>query len=222
MLTRDFQASFTEDIALARDYSLAFYQQHFDQFIDKFTETFNEQLTDICVAEIGAGCADIATRFAIQYPHSRVYAVEPEEALLFFAKPKVDAQRLHEQIRLFQQPLDNYKLPFAKFDVILSHWAIHRCDSPDSFWNSIKTLSTTGTRILICDYIRPSSKEHLKILAKQLNRNEPESLTGLTQRMLYSAYTVDEIKEQLCNCGLEFLKVDIFNTHQFIVHGLMT
>jgi ubiquinone/menaquinone biosynthesis C-methylase UbiE len=207
MLSRNFQPSFTDDIALARDYSLAFFQDDFDLFVNNFKATFADFDGNSCIAEIGSYCADIATRLAIQYPQSHIYSIEPLESLLFFAKPRVDAQRLHENIRLYLQSVENIKLPLQHFDALISYTMLHRTEDPADFWQALKAFANPGTRYFIADYIRPDDLDTLQIIARQLSANEPPSITQMTQRALLSAFNEEEISLQLQVHEMTFLKL---------------
>ncbi len=219
MINRDYQPSLIEEMALARDFSLAYYDDRYNQFIDYYQRHFPDHLPSQCVVELGCACADITTRFAEKYPSARLYAIEPLADFIFFAKPRIDAKRLHESIRLFQQPLTASTLPLDHFNAIISYQALHRVQYPADFWSHLRTLSKPGTRILVADLIRPESVDHLHIVANQLSKGEPDSMNQLAQRMLFSAFSIDEVRTQLKAAKLDYLAVENLDSHSFAVIG---
>lgn len=218
-LSRTPEPELMEEMEQARAYSLADFEEPHNRFIELIKEKFPGEQFDRLVLDLGCGTADICIRFANAFPQMRMHAIDGAEAMLHFARINIDAIRLHEQVRLFKRQLPVKGLPKEHYSALISNSLLHHLAEPMVLWNSIKQFAESGAPIFVMDLRRPDSESDADNLTDHYAKNEPEVLKHDFRNSLLAAYTVDEVKAQLQQAGLERLRVESSGDRHLIVYG---
>jgi ubiquinone/menaquinone biosynthesis C-methylase UbiE len=218
-LPRTPEPELMEDMAQARAYAYADFEEPHNRFIELVKESFPGEEFDCLVLDLGCGAADICRRFAAAFPKMRMHAIDGSEAMLHFARITIDANRLHEQVRLFKRTLPAESLPKEHYSAIICNSLLHHLNDPMVLWQTINRFAAPGAPIFVMDLMRPASKEQADSLTYLHARNEPDVLQQDFNHSLHAAYTPDEVKAQLVEAGLGQLQVKVVSDRHFIVFG---
>ena len=69
------------------------------------------------------------------------------------------------------------------------------------------------------DLMRPSSLEQVQKMVQRYADAEPEALKRDFHNSLCAAYRPEEVREQLAQCGLETLQLEVVSDRHWIVWG---
>ena len=172
------------------------------------------------ILDLGCGPGDIALRFAKTDPNLVITALDASEPMLAFAQKVIKEEKLENQINLIKGRIPNLQGLDVPFDVICSKDLLHHIPDPLTFWNEVKRLSESGTAIFIMDLIRPESEEEARIIVNDLSSHEPQVLQDDFYYSLLAAFSIDEVKDNLKNIGLN-LTVEPLGLRHFIVKGII-
>jgi ubiquinone/menaquinone biosynthesis C-methylase UbiE len=176
--------------------------------------------------DLGTGPGEIALLVAAAMPQWRITAIDASEAMLRLARSK---QLTCEQ----NQALPNkgrvtFILADAKrthltghtFDVVFSNSILHHINETDALWAEVRRLAKPGALVFFRDLARPPSKEAALKTVETYARDESKLLREEYLRSLLSAYTPDEVRDQLRHAGLDSLQVEVASDRHLDVFGI--
>ena len=174
---------------------------------------------DGTAVDLGCGPADIPLRFANAYPHSRLDAVDGAQAMLDLAAAAIAEQKLTTRISLHCKYLPALDLPAKHYDAVLSNSLLHHLNDPADLWLSIGHSARPGADILVMDLLRPETESNVDELVAVYARDAPEVLRTDFRNSLFAAYTLDEVRQQLADAGLDDLEVRQVSDRHLAVSG---
>jgi ubiquinone/menaquinone biosynthesis C-methylase UbiE len=220
-LARTPEPQLMEEMAQARAYAYADFEEPHNRFIELIREHFPGEEFDRLVLDLGCGAADICRRFAEAFPRMRMHAIDGSEAMLHFARITIDTLRLHEQVRLFKRTLPTETLPQEHYSAIICNSLLHHLDEPQVLWQTIKQFAAPGAPIFVMDLRRPDSGAQVDALTARYTQHEPAILQHDFNRSLHAAYTPAEVEQQLNAAGLGQLRVKVVSDRHLIVYGTL-
>ncbi len=205
----------------ARAYAEADFDEPNSLFVNLFLEKFNDITITSTILDLGCGPADIPVRFARRFPECEIHAVDGSEAMLFFAKIRIQKEppEIQKRIKLIHALIPTDSLPLNKYDAVISNSLLHHLKEPDSLWKTIKRYARKGAPVMIMDLIRPETRQQAAMIVERYSKDEPEILKRDFFNSLCAAYTIDEIKEQLQENQLYSIDVSPVSDRHLLISG---
>ena len=168
------------------------------------------------VADLGCGPADYDVRIITAFPEILVDAYDGSAAMVELAKENVKEYSNISVIHAEIEKIDK------KYDFIISANALHHFFDPNTFWRSIKSMSTGNTRIFIMDLLRPNSLEMLNKMVDSCVEEFSLSFRNDFEDSLKAAFTEQEIKNQLLDNSLN-LSTTVYreNIDLIVIYGVV-
>jgi 2-polyprenyl-3-methyl-5-hydroxy-6-metoxy-1,4-benzoquinol methylase len=169
-------------------------------FFNKFKEKFPE-FRKGTLADLGCGIADYSSRVKEQFPEVDITGYDASALMLRYAASTAAKLGIR---------LENLKIPATindRYDLAMSIHLLHHLEDPQDLWQTIKTITPNG-KIFVMDLVRPVDSYTVDYIIDKYAANEPKLYREDFERSLYAAYTVDEVRCQLAECGLD-LEIDV-------------
>lgn len=169
--------------------------------------------------DLGTGPADIPVRLAKVKPGWRIYAADASWAMLTHARALLETSGAGVGLLM----ADAKRLPVGKrsVDVIFSNSILHHINETVLFWSEVKRIAKPGTLIFVRDLARPrSAADALDIVRKHAGK-ESRLLREEYYRSLLSAYTEEEVADQVEHAGLNVLQVRKVTDRHLDVWGVI-
>lgn len=186
-------------------------------FVDKLIADYYSRLKN--VLDIGCGPADVPIRLAKAMPSVYITAIDVSDPMIQFARKQVNKAGLEKQIKVVKGRLPELALE-NNYDAILSKDLLHHLPNPMVFWDEVKHLAKGEAVIYVMDLFRPGSKEEARNIVESVSGNETPILKQDFYNSLLAAFTINEIKAQLCEDELN-LEVEKVSERHFIAKGLI-
>ena len=171
------------------------------------------------VVDLGCGPADIPVRLARLRPSWVLDAVDGSRAMLRHANDRIRKEGLSHRIRIHCSMLPVLALPEAGFDLIISNSLLHHLPDPSLLWREVARLARPGALLALMDLRRPDSTEEAMALVEHYSAGEPEVLRRDFTASLLSAFTPNEVREQLRQAGLEKVEVAVISDRHLFACG---
>lgn len=198
-------------------YSKADFSLSNQMFVDKLIADYYSRLKN--VLDIGCGPADVPIRLAKAMPSVCITAIDASDPMIQFARKQVNKAGLEKQIKVIKGHLPGLVLE-NNYDAILSKDLLHHLPNPIVFWDEVKHLAKGETVIYVMDLFRPRSKEEARNIVESVSGNETPILKQDFYNSLLAAFTINEIKAQICEDELN-LEVEKVSERHFIAKGLI-
>lgn len=169
--------------------------------------------------DLGCGPADIPLRFASAYPASRIDAVDGAQAMLELAAAAIGEKQLSTRISLHCKYLPALDLPAKHYAAVLSNSLLHHLNDPADLWLSVGHSARPGASILVMDLLRPQDAATVDELVGIYAQDAPEVLRTDFRNSLFAAYTLEEVRQQLADAGLDNLEVRQVSDRHLAVSG---
>ncbi|MFO0945413.1 MAG: class I SAM-dependent methyltransferase [Planctomycetota bacterium] len=156
--------------------------------------------------DLGTGPGDFLIRIGKARPTWTLVGLDGAPVMLELARNALREAGLEERARLVLGDAKRAPLQERSFDIVFSNSILHHVADPVSFWREVKRLVKPGGEVFVCDLIRPPTLEEARRLLDEHARGESELLREEFYRSLLAAYTVDEVRAQLREAGLEMLE----------------
>ncbi len=215
MIERKPEPELMDDPLEAEAYSIT----DFADVNKKFVEAFCELLPlkgDLFMLDLGCGPGDITYRIHTCCGNHKVIGIDGALPMLRFAQKQRGGRNL---IWILS---DAKWLPFRdkSVDSIFSNSLVHHLLDPKPLWREIRRVIKSGGFVFLRDLFRPDTEKKAWQIVESYAGNASDLLKQEYYRSLLSAFTLEEIQEQLIECGLQNLTiryitdrhVDIFGT----------
>ena len=171
------------------------------------------------VLDQGTGPGDIAMRIATARPAWRVVGIDASRPMLSIARSDCSTE---SKARTPEFVLcDALCSPFAdsRFDVVCSNSILHHLPDPQPFWREVRRIARPGALFFLRDLLRPETPEDAQALVEEYAGDESPILKEDFYNSLCAAYTVEEVREQLQNAGLDEWEATRVSDRHFDVAG---
>ncbi len=203
-------------------YAAADFSEPHGRFIELFRESFPGLDPHGHVLDLGCGPGDIAMRFARAFPGCRVQGIDGAVAMLRCGLAILagdDAADVRGRVELIQARLPVESLPRPGYDIVISNSLLHHLSEPSILWKTVEAAAAPGAPVFIMDLMRPAAEAEARRLVDVYMPVEPEILKRDFFNSLLAAFTVDEVRAQLVESGLEYLKAGPVSDRHLAVWG---
>ncbi len=207
-----------DDPEEARAYAQADFNEVNEAFVARLLafETREERLR---VLDLGCGPGDMVWRAALTRPQWRLTGLDASRAMLRHAATDARVQTVHHPAAWVISDAKRTPFPKATFDLVFSNSILHHMGQPEDLWREVRRLAMPGARILFRDLMRPASEAAAQALVSRYAGNESKLLQEEFYRSFLSAFTLEEVREQLQGTGLEPLRVEAVSDRHLDVWG---
>lgn len=200
-------------------YAKADFEEPHSQFIKIFKERFSGQDIRGLVLDLGCGPGDITFRFAQAFPETIIHAIDASPGMIDYANKllleKTDLQK--KRAKFINIKVEEYETD-EKYDFIISNSFLHHLPDPMTLWDSINRFGSESIKVFVMDLLRPESINEVKILVEKYAKDEPDILIRDFHRSLLSAFSLNEVQNQLKISKLD-LKVEQVSDRHIIIYG---
>jgi len=212
------EPEFMDDKAEVEAYARADFADVNQAFVDRLLELVGS-CQKATALDLGTGPGDIPVRAARARPRWRVVAMDCSYPMLRFARRTIENAGVSACIELALADAKLLPLRSHTFDVIFSNSILHHINDVDRFWAELKRVAVAGATVLLRDLARPSSPEAARKIVQQYAEKESALLRQEYYRSLLSAYTVEEVHNQLRRTGLKQLRVEMVTDRHLDIFG---
>lgn len=221
-MERILEPELMEDMEQALAYSHADFDTSHQMRVTWFQERFGKDNQPASILDLCCGGGDMTFRFARAFSHSHIIAVDGSQAMLDIAQKDVQAEpEIANRIQFVRAFLPSDEIPQNKYDLVMSHSALHHFHDPNALWKTICAHTHPGTLVFISDLQRTESVEAAEQLVRERAGNEHSILQKDFAASLCAAFTPEEVRKQLNANGLDTLKVEAINDVYMLVYGMM-
>lgn len=196
-----------------------------DADFDDVNARFVERLVELTSAveartalDLGCGPGDIPIAVAARRPGWSIVAVDASEPMLRIARSRL-ARVGVGNLRFVRDDAKTLGTLDGPFDVIFSNSLLHHLPDPAGFWRQVGRLARPGTVFFLRDLARPGSEARARAIVHEYAGTESPTLQEEFHRSLLSAFTPDEVREQLRAAGLSSLRVQVSSDRHLDVFG---
>ena len=200
-------------------YANANFEEPHNHFVELLSLSMGENFPEFGnVIDLGTGAADIAIRFASNYPCFEVDAIDGSCAMIAEGKKALDKVRLNDRINLIHSSIQDITLAEKEYAIVFSNSLLHHLHDPMALWELIKNAKGDPL-VFIMDLMRPKNIQKIDELVHKYAGNEPEILQKDFKNSLKAAFTPEEVVLQLQDIGLDGLKVTVVSDRHIVVHN---
>ena len=217
-MERILEPEIMEDAEQALAYAKADFSTSNQWFVDHLLADFPKNLGN--VLDIGCGPADVPVRLARAHPAIRITAIDGSGAMLALAQKAVEAARLQKRIVAVQGYIPGLPFDEHNFDAVLSKDLLHHLPDPMALWSEARRLGRRGAAVFVMDLFRPASSEAARTIVETVAGNEQPILKEDFYNSLCAAFTVEEVRSQIKQAGLDLDVIQISDRHM-LIRGLL-
>ncbi len=172
--------------------------------------------------DLGTGPASIPLELCRLAPGWRVVAMDAGPRMLKKAKENIRKAKLTKNIETLEAKIQSIPRGLGRFNLVFSNSLLHHLPDPLSLWEASKHLLRADGLMVVQDLFRPSSSREIRDLVKRHCGRESKLLKELFEQSLYSAFTVEEIRQQIEFVGGFDVKVQVISDRHVAVIGGLT
>lgn len=218
-MKRIIEPELMSDKEQAAAYANANFEEPHNHFVELLSLSMGENFPEFGnVIDLGTGAADIAIRFASNYPCFEVDAIDGSCAMIAEGKKAIDKVRLNDRINLIHSSIQDITLAEKEYAIVFSNSLLHHLHDPMALWELIKNAKGDPL-VFIMDLMRPKNIQKIDELVHKYAGNEPEILQKDFKNSLKAAFTPEEVVLQLQDIGLDGLKVTVVSDRHIVVNN---
>ena len=207
-----------EDAEQALAYAKADFSTSNQWYVDHLLADFPQNLGN--ALDIGCGPADVPVRLARAHPTIRITAIDGSAAMLAHAQRTIQTSGLHTRISAVHGYIPGLPFDERSFDAVLSKDLLHHLPDPMVLWSEAGRLGRRGAAVYVMDLFRPASPEAARTVVETVAGNEHPILKEDFYNSLCAAFTVEEVRSQIKQSGLELDVIQTSDRHM-LIRGLL-
>ena len=213
-MERILEPEIMDDAEQALAYAKADFSTSNQWYVDHLLADFPKNLGN--VLDIGCGPADVPVRLARAHPTIRITAIDGSAAMLAHAQRTVQASGLQTRISAVHGYIPGLPFDEHSFDAVLSKDLLHHLPDPMVLWSEARRLGRHGAATYVMDLFRPASLDAARNIVEAVAGNEHPILKEDFYNSLCAAFTVEEVRSQIRQSGLELDVIQISDRHMLI------
>lgn len=183
-------------------------------FVDSLVGDFPTHLHTI--VDIGCGPADVVIRLARAAPRASITALDGSAPMIALARTAVRAAGVDDRVTLLHTRIPGPPPASQSFDAVLSKDLLHHLADPTVLWNEVKRLGRPGAAVYVMDLVRPEGEDAARAMVKEGAGSEHPILQHDFYNSLLAAFTMDEVRAQVADAGLDLTVAPIGVRHMLI------
>ena len=199
-------------------YAAADYTEAHETFADRVVRAACS-CESVRLVDLGTGPGDIPLRIVRKRPAWRIIGVDASANMLEFARKDSRNIGPGQAIGWLQADIKQTALPASSFDVIISNSVLHHLHDPIRLWREVRRLAAVEATVIFRDLTRPAHEKLAQALVVRHVGKESDVVKAHYLSSLHSAYTPDEVREQLAEAGLPELVVTLESDRYLEVFG---
>jgi ubiquinone/menaquinone biosynthesis C-methylase UbiE len=208
MLERVLEAEVMDTEAEARDYDAMDHREVNARFVADLLAALErvavqrEAASPLRVLDVGTGTARIPIELCRRRDQLDVTGIDLSRWMLAIGRQNVAAAELGDRIRL--ERLDAKAMPFdgGSFDVVMSNSIVHHVAEPRAVLAEMARVTSAGGLLFVRDLVRPADEATLGRLVEAYTADANEHQRSLFAASLRAAFTLEEVREFVCEIGL--------------------
>ena len=152
--------------------------------------------------DLGTGPGDIPLLLAERHEKISVTGIDLSKEMLKIARLKVAQAGHSRRIRLIEADAKKTAFGDNTFDGVFSNTILHHVSEPVQFLAEARRVLKDKGALVIRDLMRPETKRELVKIVQTYAGDATDRQQELFRESLYSAYTIDEVREQCREAGL--------------------
>jgi len=217
-MERVLEPEIMEDAEQAHAYAKADFSTSNQWYVDHLLADFPKNLGN--VIDIGCGPADVPVRLARAHPTIRITAIDGSAAMLAHAQTALQASGLHTRVSAVHGYIPGLPFDEHSFDAVLSKDLLHHLPDPMVLWSEARRLGRHGAAAYVMDLFRPASPDAARNIVETVAGNEHPILKEDFFNSLCAAFTVEEVRSQIRQSGMELDVIQISDRHM-LIRGLL-
>jgi ubiquinone/menaquinone biosynthesis C-methylase UbiE len=202
--------------------SIAYAQADFSTsnqlYVDSLVRDFPDHLRT--VVDIGCGPADVVIRLARAAPHAAITAIDGSGPMIALGRTAAREAGVDDRLTLLHTRIPGPPPASHAFDAVLSKDLLHHLPDPRVLWDEVKRLGRPGAAIYVMDLVRPDSKDTARAMVKEGAGSEHPILQHDFYQSLLAAFTMDEVRAQVADAGLD-LTVGPIGVRHMLIQGVL-
>lgn len=202
--------------------SIAYAQADFSTsnqlFVDGLVRDFPAHLSD--VVDIGCGPADVVIRLAKAAAQATITAIDGSAPMIALGRAAARAAGVGDRLVLLHTRIPGPPPDAHAFDAVLSKDLLHHLPDPRVLWNEVKRIGRPGAAVYVMDLVRPPTPEAAEAMVEEGAGSEDPILQRDFYNSLLAAFTVDDVRQQVHDAGLE-LTVSLTGVRHLLVRGTL-
>ena len=215
------EAELMDDTEQAIAYANADFSEPHEHFVDLFRQAFPSHEFSGVLLDLGCGPGDITRRVARRFPNVRIDALDGAAAMLIQGRQLTMETNVAPRIQYVHGLLPGCQLPHERYDGVFSNSLLHHLGDPLVLWRSVKDHAKPGAPVFIMDLLRPADQDTAKQLVEHYAANEPAILKEDFYNSLLAAFEMEEVRQQLIACGLQYLQIRQVSDRHLTVSGCL-
>ena len=187
-------------------------------FVDSLVRDFPAQLRQ--VVDIGCGPADVVIRLARAVPGATITAIDGSAPMIALGRAAARAAGVDDRLALLHTRIPGPPPGAHAFDAVLSKDLLHHLPDPQVLWNEVTRLGRPGAVVYVMDLVRPDSTDAAHAMVADGAGSEDPILQRDFYNSLLAAFTIDEVRQQLRDAGLE-LTVSLSGVRHMLIKGTL-
>ena len=202
----------------AEAYATSDFSEVNQAFVDRLFELTGPAKA-VRVIDLGTGPGDIPLRILRARPDWRIVALEASPPMLDYAKKSARSAGVTTGIHWFQADAKGSGLPGRSFDVVFSNSILHHISETELVWEEVKRVGKRGALVFFRDLARPATPADAYGIVDTYGGVGTEVMRREYYDSLLAAYTVDEVRAQLDEAGLEDVEVKMVTDRHWDAFG---
>ena len=217
-MKRTLEPELMDDEQQSVAYALADFSTSNQFFVDSLVRDFPTHLRD--VVDIGCGPADVVIRLARAAPNATITALDGSAPMIALGRAAARAAGVDDRLVLVHTRIPGPPPAPHAFDAVLSKDLLHHLPDPQVLWTEVKRLGRPGAAVYVMDLVRPETPEAARAMVQDGAGSDDPILQRDFYNSLLAAFTLDEVRAQLRETGLE-LTVVLAGVRHMLIKGTL-
>jgi len=207
-----------DDEAQSIAYAKADFSTSNQFFVDSLVGDFSTHLR--AVVDIGCGPGDVVIRLAKAAPSAAIVAVDGSAPMIALAHAAARESGVDNRLTFLHTRIPGPPPNAQSFDAVLSKDLLHHLPDPQVLWREVRRLGRPGAAVYVMDLVRPDSEHTAEAMVAEGAGSEDPILQRDFYNSLLAAFTIDEVRSQLAEAGLD-LHVACAATRHMVIKGTL-
>ena len=213
----------TDELMAAHDQAAAYAAADLGEVNEPMAVWFHDRIplltSGSVLLDVGCGTADLTRRLVGYFPGITALGIDGSEAMLECGSDLVMQAGLSSRITLERRYFPDPTLETGSFDAVTANSLLHHLSDPFLFWPALVRCAKPGAPVFVSDLRRPPDADTVEALVGKYAWRARPLLRCDFRNSLHAAYTVDEVRNQICEAGVSGFTVEEVGPLQLVAFG---